>query len=62
VQRQVGPTQAVPEGFVQHSPFYYIRRQLQTVSAKKRRLYYNYWARACGLTIVELKQYIKDAK
>lgn len=58
-----GPSQKVPEGFVQHSPFYYIRGHLATeMSAKKRRIILNYWARQFGLTIVKLKEQLKAAQ
>lgn len=59
---QRGPSQKVPEAFVNHSAFYYIRGHLVTVSAKKRRTIYNYWARVFGLSIVELKRQLKAAQ
>jgi hypothetical protein len=60
--KKVGPEQTVPEGFVQHSPFYYLARQMEVTSAKKRRIIYNHWARVFGLTIVKLKQELQNAK
>jgi hypothetical protein len=52
----------VPEGFVQHTPFYHLARQLETESREHRRILLTYWARVCGLTIVQLKQQLKAAQ
>lgn len=57
-----GPDQKVPEGFVPHSPFYYIARHLEILSHKNRSVILKHWARVFGLTIVELKKQLKAAQ